>query len=245
MLFTKKNKMADLIHQNYQLLPIFNRFNIQLGFGDKSVAEICSEQGVNPDFFLEIVNSFNNKDYFPQSQLKTFSLKLIIDYIKKSHDYYLEFKIPQIEKLLCNFISQSEPENSKHIGLLEKFFKEYKEEFDAHIRNEDDVVHPYVLTLEKAYNENKITEAHRRLVEVNSINHYADEHDNIEEKLYDLKNLIIKYLPPSKDSHLTNALLIELFRLERDLNDHARIEDKVLIPKVQELEKIIMRGEKE
>ncbi|MBA7528470.1 hypothetical protein ES705_20656 [subsurface metagenome] len=69
-----------------------------------------------------------------------------------------------------------------------------------------------------------------------SIDFFVDTHTNIEDKLYDLKNIIIKYLPPARDYTSSNALLFELFRLERDLNDHARIEDKVLVPKVQFLE---------
>ena len=37
MQFSVKTKLADIIHNNYLLLPIFNRFGIQLGFGDKTV----------------------------------------------------------------------------------------------------------------------------------------------------------------------------------------------------------------
>jgi len=57
-----------------------------------------------------------------------------------------------------------------------------------------------------------------------------------------LKNIIIKFLPPVKDMTICNNILIELFRLEKDLNNHARMEDKVLIPKVREMEKAILGG---
>jgi len=39
---------------------------------------------------------------------------------------------------------------------------------------------------------------------------------------------------------MCQKLLTELFRLEADLEDHSRIEDKVLIPKVKLLEKIAL-----
>ncbi len=64
--------------------------------------------------------------------------------------------------------------------------------------------------------------------------------DEKQVKLFDLKNLIIKYLPPAKDYTLSNALLFEIFRLERDLNDHSRIEEKVLVPKMQLIEQQIL-----
>jgi regulator of cell morphogenesis and NO signaling len=41
MNITKDMKMADIIHHAYQLLPVITRFDIQLGFGDKTVHEVC------------------------------------------------------------------------------------------------------------------------------------------------------------------------------------------------------------
>lgn len=79
-------------------------------------------------------------------------------------------------------------------------------------------------------------------MECEPISNYADDHDNVEDKLFDLKNLVIKYLPPAQDYTLSNTILIELFRLERDLSDHSRIEDKVLVPKVAGIEEKILGG---
>ena len=42
------------------------------------------------------------------------------------------------------------------------------------------------------------------------------------------------------DSNVSQAILFELFRLEADLKDHARIEDKILVPKVKYMEKWIL-----
>jgi regulator of cell morphogenesis and NO signaling len=240
MLFTESTKMADLIHDNYLLLPILNRFDIHLGFGDRTVAEVCSLQEVNVVFFLEIINSFNDHDYFPQTHLQSFPLKLIINYIQKSHKYYVEYKIPQIETLInqLGFLADLKTKNAFH--LIEKFYKEYKEELIEHIQNEEKNIYPYVLSIDEAFLSGKIEESLKNRIKEYSINKYAKEHNNIEDKLYDLKNIIIKYLPPSNDYTLSNTLLVELFRLERDLNDHSRIEDKVLIPKVQHIESVLL-----
>ncbi len=73
-----------------------------------------------------------------------------------------------------------------------------------------------------------------------SIDDFEADHDNVEDKLFDLKNILIKYLPLPVDYQLCHAILVELFKLESDLNDHARIEDKVLVPKVKFMEKWIL-----
>lgn len=240
MQFNEKMKMAELIHQNYLLLPILNRFDIKLGFGDHTIREICKEQGINTDFFLVIVNSFNDHNYFPQDHLLSFPLSLIMDYIQKSHAYYLDVKVPQIEKLIKELIEHTDKSRLREISMVEKFFSDYKSELIEHIREEEDHVYPYVMDIDNAYNTGQIEPRHIKAIRKNPIARYEEGHTNVEDKLFDLKNILIKYLPPISNYMISNALLIEIFRLERDLNDHARIEEKVLVPKVQFIENQIL-----
>ena len=82
--------MADVIHLNYLLLQVITRFDIHLGFGNQTVEEVCRENKVNVEFFLEIVNSYHDAEYFPDEELQHFKLELIVNYLKKTHNYYLE-----------------------------------------------------------------------------------------------------------------------------------------------------------
>lgn len=232
MLITQNMKMAEVIHMNYTLLPVLNRFEIELGFGDSSVEEVCKINNVNVHFFLEIVNAFNDKDYFPKKNLQQFSVSLIVNYLRKNHIYYISEIIPHIEQTI-NSLS----DNSKNSKLLKNFFAEYKKELLFHIEREENVVYPYVIEIEKINSSSKSTENLNKY----SIDIFADEHENIEEKLFDLKNIIIKYMPSRTESGIYNKILFDLFTLEKDLNDHSRIEEKVLIPKVREIEKLLKK----
>ena len=233
-------KMAEVIHVNYHLLPIISRFGISLGFGDKSVSQVCEEYKVDVDFFLEIVNSYHLKNYFPKKHLQGFSVGLIIDYLRKSHDYYLRTKIPQINDLL-NELSAIKPDSTNQsLRLINRFFQEYKTELSTHIQREEDKVYPYIFAVEKAYTEKNPHQDIIDQIRHYSIENYEVDHDNVEDKLFDLKNLLIKYLPVPVDTNLSQAILTELFRLETDLRDHARIEDKILVPKIKFMEKWIL-----
>ena len=55
--FTEKMKMAEVIHNNYLLIPVIRRFGIKLGFGDKTVKTICKEHNIDHDFLLAIINT--------------------------------------------------------------------------------------------------------------------------------------------------------------------------------------------
>lgn len=232
--------MADVIHLNYFTLSVLSRFGIDLGFGDKSVQEVCKEKNVDLEFFLEIINAFVDKDYFPKKHLQTFSVKLITDYLQKTHYYYHQVKVPEIETLMKEMINSCFTQKDNLI-LLEKFFNDYKQELINHTLREEEVVFPYAIEIEKAFNNELSSSEVTKLLETYSMDVFKNEHDNIEEKLYDLKNILIKYLPQPKNVKLCNKLIHELFILEQDLNDHSRIEDKVLVPKIREMEKLISK----
>ncbi len=239
MNITRDMKMADVIHLDYTLLPVITRFGINLGFGDRTVEKVCLENKVNLDFFLEITNSFIDEDYIPQKELDSFPVSLLIDYLKKTHRYYLDEKIPELEEMIRNMASSIPAEKEKAL-LVKNFFVEYRTELENHIMREEKKVQPYILEIETAYTGNHLSVELYEKIKLYSMKDFAGEHDNVEEKLFDLKNIIIKYLPPCADKALCNRILIELFRLEKDLNAHASLEDKVLIPKVANMENILL-----
>ncbi len=241
-MITENNKMVDLVHRNYNLIPVLNRFGIALGFGDKTIREVCEEKGLNLPFFLEIINSFLDDEYFPREHLISFPLRLIVDYLTRTHQDYLEKRIPEIEAIIS---SREEAcyEKEEHNFLLLKFFREYKEELILHIRREDEQVFPYALGIEKLYHEMDSRSIKPDEIPRYSIMDYLREHDNIEEKLFDLKNIIIKYLPPPRNPEACFRVIAMLFDLEKDMNDHSRIEEKVLVPKVAVMEQKLRQPE--
>jgi regulator of cell morphogenesis and NO signaling len=234
-LLTAKMKMADAIHANYLLIPVINRFGISLGFGEKTIENVCAEHDIDVDFFLAIINAFGNKNYFPESRLQTFSVIMIVKYLKKTHQYYRETLIPSIENWLELLLKKSSGKN-KSLTVVKKFFDEFKKEFLAHLKREESVTFPYVEEIYKMYQPVQKSIKKKKLISY-SMKIYKAEHDDIDEKLYDLKNILIKYINGNFDNAICSAIIFELFRLEKDMEDHSRIEDNILMPIVAEMEK--------
>ena len=237
MLITENIKMADVIQENHHLLAIINRFGIQLGFGDKTLKEVCKENDINLDFFLEIINAFNDHDFYPQHNLEEIPLKLIIDFLYKTHEFYLEQKIPEISKIIDTLVEKSPEDQQKVMKMIRHFFDEYQLQLKEHIAREEQVVYPYILILEDyLQSKTKTKESYDKVIAY-KIDHYAEDHDNIEDKLIELKNILIKYLPPQEDYLICYKLLGQLAHLQKDMNNHSEMENKVLVPRVQLLEK--------
>lgn len=236
--FKENDKLAKLIHSNQFLLPVINRFGIRLGFKDKTVNEICNEFNLNQNFFLAVVNTYSNEDYFPEKAFLSFSPKLIIDYLRKTHKYYFEYLFPEVERRLQRVLDGCDGD-CNDLELIKNFYNKYKKELSNHIREEEETVFPYIL---------KITECHENNLPVPkefdgySMQSFEQEHTSVDQKIYDLKNIVIKYLEPRYNDNDCNAFLYSIFQFEKDLLDHARIEDKILETKVVELEKQLKNG---
>ena len=224
-IFSKEHKIFKLIHSNYDLLPVINRFGIRLGLKEKTVETVCREKNINPDFFLAIVNTFTNEDYFPEEELLSFSPLEIIEYLKRTHRYYIHYVLPKMNIQLEQLIASSTSGNQE-LTVVNQFYKQYTQELIEHIDYEEKTVFPYI---EKMINNNKSEGSY-------TILSFEKEHTNVDEKLNDLKNLIIKYLNPDYDENLCNEFLITLFRFEKDVYDHARIEDVILLNQAAAIE---------
>ncbi|MCE4564015.1 hemerythrin domain-containing protein [Maribellus sp. CM-23] len=225
--FTKTDKMVHLVQNNHSLLPVIHRFGIRLGFGNKTVEELCSVYGVNTDFFLAIVNTFHNKNYFPKAQLLSFSPLLIVDYLKKTHAYYVGFSLPQIEELIHQLLL-STPQQNSEMKMIETFYLAYKRKLLEHLKEEEETIFPYVEMLVL-----KPQEVEHRNFDFN----FEKEHEHVDFELNDLKKLILKYLVPEYDEWVCNKLMEEIYRFEKDMHDHSRMEDAILIPHVLHLMK--------
>lgn len=239
MIITEDIKLAELLVRNHHLLSIINRFGIKLGFGEKTIAQICENHSINVDFFLEIVNSFNDPNYLPKREMQKFKLSLIIDYLRKTHRFYLDRKIPEIEALIEDMEAHSLPEHNRTIALIRKFYHEYRDELIRHIGHEENKVYPYILKLEEIYLAEQTAGEAKQFVETYSIEQYLSEHDDISDALVDLKSLLIKYLPPQQNERLCYKILAQLDHLEQDIIDHSLLEDRVLVPRVQKMEEMV------
>ena len=221
--FSENMKMADLVLGNSKLLLMFPRFGMDLGFGDRSIAEVCTMNNVSPQFFLMICNVYCNDDYTPSpADIASVDLKVLVNYLLESHKYYLNERLPHIEEHLDHIINACIP---KYGNMLHRFFEEYKNEVVDHFIYEEKNVFPY---LQQLVNQNVKTDY--------KIKVFHENHTNIEDKLSDLMNILVKYLPADVFPKERIEIALDINDLSADLMSHALIEERVLIPFVETLE---------
>ena len=223
---TPHTKMSELLSDNYSMLLLLFRFNISLGVGEKSIKDICQENNVDLHTFLSIVNFILHPETPALGTLHELYIPDVIKYLSNSHSYFLDFRLPTIRAKLFSAILAA-PEDVRI--AIQRFFDEYVEEVRKHMQYENKIVFPYVEGLLKGESDPKY-----------SISIFKKKHDQIEMKIMELKNILIKYYPARNDYQL-NSVLYDLFSCESELADHNHVEDFLFVPAVELVEESMLR----
>ena len=240
-MITTEMPMCQVLLEHHRLLPLFPRFGMKLGFGEKSVGEVCAAHGVEPGFFLEIANAYLDEAYDPEERLSAIPLGTMVGYLRSTHAYYQETALPVVEANIHRLLERSNL-SGREIDLVTRFFDDYKKEFMDHLSEEEQHVLPYILELEQQAARDQPDRAFVDRLHTYSIREFEKGHDRLETSLQNLSRLIIKYLPPCEDFQLCQQVLDQLSSLVKDLADHADMEDKVLIPRVADLENKLLQS---
>lgn len=223
-LYEASDKMITLLQDNYAVLRCLGSFGINLGFGNKTVEEVCIDEGVDSFTFLCIVN-YTINGYLGADDVARLSVPTLMQYLKSSHEYYLDFELPFIRKELIASLDSAD----NLASLIIKIYDEYARSIVHHMKYEEKNVFPYVEALLQGKAQTNY-----------DVETFSKHHDQIDVKLRELKNIIIQYLPV--DAHRNNQLyatLFDIYNCESWLAQHSEVEDHIFIPAVRLLEKQI------
>lgn len=224
-LFDGSCRLADLIMARPQLLGTLSRFGISLGFGDKTVSQVCRQSGVDTGFFLLMCNVYSFSDYVPTlAQLMRTDMAGLVPFLKKSHDYYRDKRLKHISNHIGRIADLLPDERSR--DAFSTFFKAYCTEVCDHFASEEEHVFPHIEALQ-----------HGKTDISYHISDFRQSHGDLREKLDDLTQIIFKYLPVSASGEESIDVITDLLQLSTDLKNHNVVEEKIMMPYVRQLEK--------
>jgi regulator of cell morphogenesis and NO signaling len=220
--YRDSDSMSRLLCEKYSTLLVLSRFGIALGFGDKSIGDVCKDTGVDTNTFLTIINLLLDENQEINATGASFSLESLISYLQNSHAYFLDYRLPGIRTKLIEALDPAQKELNKAVL---HYFDEYVLQVHKHMHYEEKNVFPYVRSLLRGEKKDNY-----------HIGIFSKQHDQIESKLTEFKHILIKYYP-AKSTNEVNSVLFDIFNCEKDLASHNAIEDRLFVPAILELEK--------
>ncbi|MGN0229837.1 MAG: helix-turn-helix transcriptional regulator [Muribaculaceae bacterium] len=215
------SKLCDLIVGDPSLIAVLNRFGITLGVGDKTIARVCDENGIDKTFLSTILNTYINEDYVPCNGSNHFNAAKIVNYLQQTNAYYEHYLIPNIERHF-NFLMSKNKSSNSSLLIIYKFFVEVKEELMSRIKDDRENLFPQVL---KCFADVDVRSNAETIITPDIV-----QEDSIESKISDLLNMFVMHISGEYDGNLAHAVLIALFGLKKDINQNNRIRERVLNP---------------
>ena len=215
-LVTPETKLCDVIIDEPSVIPVINRFDIELGVGDKTIKTICCEKSIDLNFFLLILNAFISESFVPEIDLKSIKAKNVIEYLRKTNNFYLQCQLPNIERHFNALIKQSDA--NSNLPLLFNFFKEVRKGIEIQIENDD------------KWFEEIIRHEQTATCPPKSKSAKVQQFDATDDKLNDLKNMFVIHLRGNYDRNLCHAVLHAIISLEKDIRQNDRIRNRILNP---------------
>lgn len=223
--FTLKTKMSELINEDVSLLSCISRFGVSLGFRDNTVEETCIANQIDTNTFLAVVNFLSEGNVELNETYNKISIASLINYLQNAHTYFLEYKLPSIRTKLIDAVATTD-QNIPYKVVFLKYFDGYVLEVKKHMEYENKIVFPYVLNLINGNQNQKY-----------NISIFEDQHAEVETKLIELKNILVKYYPAKGTNYMLNDVLFDLLWCEKDLASHNQVEDFFFVPVIDAIEK--------
>jgi len=234
--------ILELVQDNPLLASVIDRFGIPYAHWTLSLEKASEEYDVNLPLLLEMLKAFSDNNYFPARELGQMPLQSIIEYLIKTHIYYIKSRLPRIEHFIEMLIDHY-GRFDMQLYLLKDYFEDYKRDMLAHICIEERQLFPYVLRLIRA-REEAVPQSFEvfKLLEMNSISKFKDDHHDVEHELGEIRRRLNNYTEAHHHKVQVSTLFYELRLFEIDLLTHGRVESEILLPRAEEIEDALKRN---
>ncbi len=231
----KDTPIQELVEKNYVHGYVLYYLGIRFyEYSELTLAQVCQQRGLKVE---QVIRELESPTHLREADLPliTYPIDLIIEYLKHAHYLFIKHKLPYIARLVESFKAQHDDylQVERDLKIV---FPLFVEDFIEHIYEEEDTLFQYILALDKASKGNFPPGRLFYLMEKNSVQKFAFEHEAHDDEMEGIRRITRDYqLADGAPLHV-KVIYNELKAFEQSLITHARIENEILFPKAMGLE---------
>lgn len=231
-----ENKSIEvLVNENFVYAKVLDYFGVEYYKSkNKTLQEVCDDHKIDKIQLLDIIERTDQRSTFESSELKKYPARLIIGYLKHTHELFIKDRLPFILKQI-NAIEA--PLDKELIHDLKMVLPLFVDDFIHHIYEEEDRLFSYIKDLE-CFIIGKITPA-RMMTRIDSfsIQEFALHHGDSDDEMKGIRGITSEYQTEHIEDIQLRVVFKELQAFDTELSKHAHIENNILFPKALILEK--------
>ncbi len=236
----QEQTVAEIVSEHYRAAEVFRRYGIDFCCGGQArVAEVCARKGIDPARLQAELEAALSEKAEGSPDFRSWSASLLADYIEERHHTYVRDKLPmlrQYSEKVARVHGHAHPE----VIRLARMVEELANELEQHLLKEERVLFPYVRQLVRARKgEAELVPPPFGSVQ-NPLSVMRHEHDHAGELMKQMRTLTNDFTPPEYACNTWRVLYQLLDEFERDLHLHVHLENNLLFPKAEALEKELL-----
>lgn len=234
---TMEKTIGQMVAEDYRTAQVFKNHKIDFCCkGNRSIQEVAEKNNLNVDVLLREMDEVQQQNNTENTDFKSWPLDLLTDYIEKKHHRYVEERIPVLKQYLdklCRVHGEQHPELFK----IAEHFNASAGELAMHMKKEELVLFPWVRKMVKAEQLNEKPDGPHFGSVRNLIQMMMQEHENEGDRFRQIADLSNNYTPPADACNTYRVAFSLLQEFEEDLHRHIHLENNILFPKAEVLEK--------
>jgi regulator of cell morphogenesis and NO signaling len=237
---TIEKTIGQLVAEDYRTAQVFKGHKIDFCCkGNRTLSEVSTKKGLDLEALLEELASVQSKVREDLPDFKTWPLDLLADYIEKKHHRYVEKQIPVLQQYLNKLCKVHGSRHPELFNILEEFNTSARE-LAMHMKKEELVLFPWIRKMVAGPTGTDTMEAPHFGTVGNPIQMMMQEHDNEGERFRKISDLSNAYTPPADACNTYRVAFSLLQEFEEDLHRHIHLENNILFPKSEQLEKSVL-----
>jgi len=235
----QEKTIGQMVAEDYRIAQVFKNHNIDFCCnGNRSIKEVASNHGLEADALLREIDQVQQQPSNDNIDFKSWPLDLLADYIEKKHHRYVEERIPVLKQYL-NKICKVHGERHPELLEINEHFIASAGELAMHMKKEELILFPWVRKMVLAQQQNEPLGKPQFGSVQHPISMMMKEHDSEGERFRKIAALSDQYTPPADACNTYNVAFSLLQEFEDDLHRHIHLENNILFPKAEALEKVM------
>lgn len=233
--------VAELVTEDYRRAEVFKKFGIDFCCGGKKrLAAACEAKGVDMQALTQQLLAVEQREAPAAGQkFRQWEIDFLAAYIVNEHHKYVKENIPlllEFTQKVARVHGERHPETVQVAGL----FLETARELEQHMMKEEQVLFPYINSLQAAKKSGHFQRPPFQSAE-NPIRMMEEEHDHAGNLMKQIRQLTGDFTPPPDACNTYRVAYLKLQEFEEDLHRHIHLENNILFPKTLELERRLLQ----
>jgi len=232
---TVDTPLRDIVTENFNSASVLEKYGLDFCCkGNMSLKIACESRDIDPKKIAEEISEVT----YEESAQRYFKWELpfLVDYIINNHHSYVRESIPLLFMHLEK-IGQVHGERHPEFLEVEKIFHKVAGDLSQHMMKEEGILFPAIKMIANAkFTGKKIPDMLFGSV-MGPISMMVAEHEEAGEDMERIRELLNDFTPPEDTCTTVRVTFKELEGFEKDLHKHVFLENSVLFPKAQRLEK--------